>query len=942
VSNEGSIRKALSLPITRHVPRPSPTVRRLSFLLALPVALFSARAQQPTQRPDTITGRRATHTIPVPSAVAVPRVGNIALDGHLDDEAWSKATPITSFTQVDPKEGEPGTQRTEVRFVYDAEALYVGARLYEKNGPKDIVTRLVRRDSDMESDYLEVVIDAYHDHLGRAFFDVNPSGVKGDALGVGTSNPDASWDGIWEAATSIDSLGWSAELRIPYSQLRFSRQEVQTWGLQVRRYMQRSHEYTQWSPWKKTEIGGPSRFGHLEGIRIGSVPKHLELLPYAVTRSRHVRPDAPGDPFNDGSRQDMRFGGDVKALLTSNLTLDATINPDFGQVEVDPATVNLSAFETFFEEKRPFFVAGSGIFNFGNASCYFCSNFSSIESFYSRRIGRAPQGADLAYDAGQYADVPENSTILGAAKITGRTSGGITLGLLNAVTRREMASIVTDVGTPLKQEVEPLTNYFVGRATKDYRDGNLVVGGIATSVVRRLDDPALADRLTSHAEAVGGDMVLAWDRKNYQLLASAMLSNVTGDSAAMMRVQRSSAHYFQRPDRAVGDEGWFRSGFLNSSYRPGATDLRGLATYLRLAKDGGNFNWEAQANVRTPGFEVNDISFLSRADYAQLVGNVAYGWTKPTHWYRDAAIVGGAQQSQNFDGDLTNRDVHLYVQATTPQFWRWNIWALHNFQVYDDRLLRGGPVSVLPAGDVYSGNVSSDSRRGVVVNVNPRFQRNREGGFQSAVNTSVRWKPVSNVSLSLGPSYNFTRGIQQYVTTIDDATNTAFGGERYVFSSLVQKTLSMDTRLAVTFTPNSSLELYAQPFIATGNYSDFKEFDAPRQLRKSIYGRDRGAIVPVTDASGLITSYTVDPDGTGPAAPFSFDNPSFDARSLIGNVVYRWEYRPGSTLFLVWTQSRSDQLTDVGTLDFTRDRRALFSANPDNIVLVKLNYWLGR
>ncbi len=933
--------ESLSLPTNTHVPHP-PTVRRLSVLLALPLALSSVRAQQPTQqRPDTITGRRSQHAIPVPTAVASPRVGSIVLDGHLDDEAWSKATPITDFTQVDPKEGEPGTQRTDVRFVYDAEALYVGARMYEKN-PKDIVTRLVRRDADMESDYFEVVIDAYHDHLGRAFFDVNPSGVKVDALGVGTSNPDGSWDGIWEAATSIDSLGWSAELRIPYSQLRFSRQEVQTWGLQVRRYMQRSHEYTQWSPWKKTEVGGPSRFGHLEGIRIGSVPKHLELLPYAVTRSRHIRPDTPGNPFNDGSRQDMRFGGDVKALLTSNLTLDATINPDFGQVEVDPATVNLSAFETFFEEKRPFFVAGSGIFNFGNASCYFCSNFSSIESFYSRRIGRAPQGAGLAYDAGQYADVPENSTILGAAKITGRTSAGVTLGLLNAVTRREVANVVGEDGTRIKQEVEPLSNYFVGRGTKDYRDGNLVVGAIGTSVVRRLDDPALADRLTHHAEAVGGDMVMQWDKKNYQLLASAMLSNVSGDSAAMMRVQRSSAHYFQRPDRAVGDEGWFRSGFLNSSYRPGATDLRGLATYLRLAKDGGSFNWEAQANVRTPGFEVNDISFLSRADYAQFVGNVAYGWTKPTRWYRDAAYIIGAQQSQNFDGDLTNRDVHTFLQATTPQFWRWNIWALHNFQVYDDRLLRGGPIAVLPAGDVYSANISSDSRRGVVVNVNPRYQRNQEGGFQSAVNTSVRWKPVSNVSLSLGPSYNFTRGIQQYVTTVDDATNAAFGGERYVFSSLVQKTLSMDTRLAVTFTPNSSLELYAQPFIASGDYSDFKEFDAPRQLHKSVYGRDRGTISSVRDASGLITGYTVDPDGTGPAAPFTFDNPSFDARSLIGNVVYRWEYRPGSTLFLVWTQSRSDQLTDVGTLDFTRDRRALFSTHPDNIFLVKLNYWLGR
>jgi hypothetical protein len=922
---------AVTLP---HLAR---SARRSTLALLLTVVATRADAQKADS-----TAARSMHAVPVPTAVAAPKSGAIVLDGRLDEEGWSKATPITEFTQVDPKEGEPSTQRTEVRFLYDNEALYVGARMFEKNGPKDIVTRLVRRDADFESDNFEVVIDAYHDHLGRAFFDVNPSGAKFDALGVGTSYPDASWDAIWEAATKIDSLGWIAELRIPYSQLRFSRQEAQTWGLQVRRFMQRSHEYTQWSHWKKTEVGGPSRFGHLEGIRIGSVPKHLEVLPYAVTRSRHIRPDSPSDPFNDGSRQDVRFGGDVKALLTSNLTLDATINPDFGQVEVDPATVNLSAFETFFEEKRPFFVAGSGIFNFGNANCYFCSNFSSIESFYSRRIGRAPQGADLAYDAGEFADVPENSTILGAAKITGRTSKGVTVGLLNALTRREMASVVGTDGARFGQEVEPLTNYFVGRATKDYRDGNLVLGGIATSVARRLGETALRDRLTSHAEAIGSDLVLQWDKKNYQLLASAMVSNVAGDSAAMMRVQQSSARYFQRPDRAVGGDGWFRSGLFNASFRPGATNLRGLATYLRVAKDGGAFNWEAQANVRTPGFEVNDISFLSRADYAQFVGNVAYNWTKPTKWYRDAAFIIGAQQAQNFDGDLTNRDVHVYLQSQTPQFWRWNLWGLRNFQVYDDRLLRGGPVAVLPTGDVVSANLSSDSRRRLVFNVNPRFQRNQEGGFQSAFNTSLRYKPVSNVSVSFGPSYNYTRGIQQYVTTVEDPTATAFAGNRYVFSSLVQKTLSMDTRLAVTFTPNSTLELYAQPFIATGSYSDFKEFDAPRQRRKSIYGLDRGTIAPTLDADGLTTSYTVDPDGAGPAQAFTFDNPNFDARSLIGNVVYRWEYRPGSTLYVVWTQARSDQLSYIGNLDFARDRAALFATHPDNIFLVKVNYWLGR
>jgi hypothetical protein len=905
--------------------------------LAVPLLGTPGRAQRPVA-----SDPRMVHAVPVPTAVAAHRSGRIDLDGRLSDEAWSAATPVTEFTQVDPDEGKPATQRTEVRLLYDDDALWVGARMFERNGAKDVVTRLVRRDADMESDWFEIVIDAYHDHLGRAFFDVNPSGSKFDALGVGTSQPDASWDAIWEVATSIDSLGWTAELRIPYSQLRFSRRPEQTWGLQLRRFMQRSQEFVTWSFWRKTEIGGPSRFGHLAGLRIPDVPKHLELLPYLVTRSRHIRPSSPGDPFNDGSRQDVRAGGDVKALLTSNLTLDATINPDFGQVEVDPATVNLTAFETFFEEKRPFFVAGAGIFNFGNANCYFCSNFSSIESFYSRRIGRAPQLAGYASDLGTHVDVPDASTILGAAKITGRTSGGVTVGLLDAVTRRETARIVDDGGARRSQAVEPLTNYLVGRATKDYLDGNLVVGGIATSVLRRLDDQAVRDRLTSHAEALGADLQFTWDGKRYALNASAELSNVAGDSAAMLRVQQSSARYFQRPDREFRRRGPFGGRFFDGFYRPGATSMRGLASYLRLAKDGGAFNWEGQVNLRTPGFEVNDISFLPRADYVQVVGNLGYNWTTPTTWYRDLSFLFGGQQSQNFDGDLTFRDVHVFLGGQTPQYWRWNVWTGRVFQAYDDRALRGGPVAVNPGGQTIAGNLTSDSRQRVVLGLNPRFQRNDEGGFQSAMNVSARWKPASNVAVTFAPSYTLNRAVQQYVTTVDDATSSAFYGSRYLFSSLLQKTLSMDTRLAVTFTPTSTLELYAQPFIATGDYFDFKEFAAPRVRRKLVYGREAGTITPSRDAAGTITSYAVDPDGAGPAATFTFDNPNFDARSLVGNVVYRWEYRPGSTLFLVWTQSRSDQLAYVGTLDFARDRGALFAAHPDNVFLVKVNYWLGR
>jgi hypothetical protein len=910
----------------------TPRVVPLATFLTLAVLAIPALAAQ--QTPDSATTHR-THAIPVPMANAVLREGTVVIDGKLDDAAWAKATPITSFTQREPDEGKPASERTEVRFLYDDGALYVAGRMFDSRGAAGVTSRLIRRDANSESDWFNINIDAYHDHLGEAMFELNPAGVKWDAAGA-SGNTDVSWDPVWEGAATIDSLGWTAEMRIPYSQLRFSQAEMQTWGLQVTRFIQRRNELSRWSFWGRTEVGGPSRFGHLEGLRIASMPRHVEVLPYVVARSRHIRPTLPNDPFNDGNRQDMRVGADLKTLLTSNITLDATLNPDFGQVEVDPASVNLSAFETFFSEKRPFFVAGSGIFGFGSASCYFCSNFNSVESFYSRRIGRSPQGADLADVTDGYSDIPESATILGAAKITGRTAGGISLGILDAVTRREMANVVTP-DSAFRVEVEPLTNYFVGRATKDYRGGNLVIGGIATSVVRRLNEGVLQQRLNSHAEAIGADLVAQWSEKTYSLFATVELSNIAGDSTAILRAQRSSARYYQRPDRRFG-----RSDFLSGFYDSSATSLRGLASYLRLAKDGGSLNWEAQLNSRTPGFEVNDISFISRADYIQEIANVSYNWTKPTSWYRNLSVIVGGQRGHNFDGDVNYRDAHLWFGGQTPNFWNVNAWVMHMPQVYDERTLRGGPVATSPSTSIVSLFLNTDQRARVVVSSNPQFQQNSEGGFQSRLNMNARWKPVSNISASFGPSYSLSRGVQQYVTSVADPTSTLFYGRRYVLSSLVQKTLSLDTRFTMTFSPTSSLELYAQPFIASGAYSAFKEFDRPRYYQKSVYGVDKGTIASTRNTKGEIVSYTIDPDAAGPAAPFTVDNPDFNIRSLRGNAVYRWEYRPGSTLFFVWTQSREHLAAYDGSFEFDRDRSALFSAHPDNIFLVKLNYWLGR
>src|SRR5881409_4305626 len=433
------------------------------------------------------------HSTPPPLVRAVPLEGEIKLDGRLDEPVWRTAPAATDFRQAQPREGQPATQRTEVRFAFDAAAIYVGARMFDDQGARGVRTRLVRRDADMNADYLEVIFDTYHDHIGRLFFMVNPSGVRYDANGL-VGGSDDSWDPVWEVKTAIDSLGWTAEMRIPFSQLRYpATAEDQTWGLQIWRQENRLNELSQWSFWGLTEIGGPPRFWHLQGLVIRRAPGRAEILPYMVGRSANVPVSDPSDPFQKAHTWDGRGGVDARVLLTSNLTLNATVNRDFGQVEVDPAVVNLSAFETFFEERRPFFVEGAGYFGFGSLNCFFCSNVSNLGMFYTRRIGRPPQAPDNVDAAGGvYADQPHNTTILGAAKLTGRTPTGWSIGALDAVTRRERAAFRRSDGSSGDVTVEPFTNYFVAQVAKDLRGGATVLRAIGTSVVRELDDPFLA------------------------------------------------------------------------------------------------------------------------------------------------------------------------------------------------------------------------------------------------------------------------------------------------------------------------------------------------------------------------------------------------------------------------------------------------------------------
>jgi hypothetical protein len=599
--------------------RRSVAVGRLAFVSALFLASALPAFSQTTTR---------SQKDPRPVARAALREGEVTIDGRLDDAAWAKATPITELTQSSPDESKPPSQRTEVRILYDAGAIYIGARMFDSLGAKGVRSVLARRDQVMNgdnnitSDHIAFVFDTFRDKNSRTWFELNPDGVKGDH-----QNGDASYDPVWEGASKIDSLGWTAEFRIPFSQLRFSREADQTWGMQIWRTIDRRNEQDMWAFWRNNEYGGPAYFGTLEGIRVSAQPRQMEIVPYATTRSKLERA-SPGDPYHSNTEMTYRAGGDVKVNLTSNLTLDGTVNPDFGQVEVDPAVVNLSVFETTFNEKRPFFVSNSQYFSTGGFSCYFCSNVSSLSLIYTRRIGRSPQLAGLLSGQSDFMDASDATTILGAGKVTGRTKGGITVGVMDAVTNREKATF-RPIGSTVDEtsEIEPLTNYFIGRLRKDYRGGQTRVGTITTMVNRDLTNPDEVARLRSNAQAVGLDLDHHWSSNAYALNIQSALTHIGGDTAAIRRAQTASPRYFQRPGRTETTDGLFSTNF-----DPTRRNLYGYGFYARLAKETGNWLWETTQNWRSPGFEANDLGVLNRADYKFMLANVLRQWTTPGSW----------------------------------------------------------------------------------------------------------------------------------------------------------------------------------------------------------------------------------------------------------------------------------------------------------------------
>jgi len=865
----------------------------------------------------TATTARAADslTVALPEVQAHRLVGPIQIDGLLSETAWGIEPDRARMVQADPDQGAPPTFPTEIRILYDDDAIYFGARMLDAH-PDSIVARLARRDQGSRSDEICLYLDPYHDKRSGYYFVVSAAGTLRDGIYYNDSWSDDSWDGVWEARARVDSSGWTAEMRIPYSQLRFRKSAQYRWGVNVGRTLARRNEESFVAYTPRNESGFVSRFPDLVGIENVSPSRSIQIVPYVTTKAEFLE-HVPGDPFNDGSRYTPDVGADLRTAVGSKLTLNATINPDFGQVEVDPAVVNLSDVETFFPEKRPFFVEGSNNYEFGygGANNYMGFNWPGPNFFYSRRIGSAPTGG--SYSA-QYDDVPSGTSILGAGKLTGKVLGTWNMGLMQAVTAREYAELST-AGTKSRAEVEPLASYTVLRAQNEFQQGMQGLGTIATYAARDFQDPALRDQLNSNALAVGLDGWTFLDRnRKWVLTGWAGTSHVQGNTSRITDVQASSAHYLQRPD------------MVHYRIDSTATALTGYSGRFALNKQKGATQLNAAFGFVDPRFDTNDLGYMTRSSVLNAHLSTGYQWSQPNTWRRNANFTIATWYLENYDGDRTSSGLYLNGGLVFK-----NYWALFGGfngvpQNFNDRLTRGGPV--VESRPNYSAWIfaDTDGRKKLYYSMEVDVSQSKSGGWAASVYPGIQWKPAANVQVNFNPSIERNHQDSQWVGAVDDPGATATYNRRYVFSQLDQTTVSGGFRLNWAFTPNVSLQTYIQPLMSSGNYHYYKQLVAPRTYDWEPVGNGVPQYDPVTDQ--------IDLDGAGGSDPY---NPDFSFTSLRGNAVLRWEYLPGSTVFFVWTQERSGSENN-GEFQFGDACTQMIDQHPQNIFLVKLTYYLSR
>jgi hypothetical protein len=866
----------------------------------------------------TLLATPADTTTRPPGVRAVPRTGEIVIDGVLDEAVWSGTPAITTLLQSSPEEGAPATESIEVRFAVDEAAIYVAARLFDRS-PDSVMALRTRRDRQSQSDFFELLIDPLRDLRTGYFFSVSAAGVQGDGVLQNDNWSDNSWDGVWESRVQRDATGWTVEMRIPVSQLRLPPDGGEPWGVNVGRGIGRRNEVSHYVPRLRQGAGFVSRFAELDGLDELQPRRRLEVLPYITGRAESA-PRVPGNPFRNDGQLQQAAGVDLRLGLGGGLQLDATLNPDFGQVEVDPAVVNLSDVENFFEERRPFFVEGSSTFAFGYGGANNFNGFQwvNLEPFYARRIGRAPQGS---VGGGEHADVPNGVRILGATKLTGRVNGW-NVGALGAMTERTFADVAAG-SERWRAEVEPLTGYGVLRVQRDLAGGRHGIGLLGTLTRRDNADGPLADQLNRGAVLAGVDGWLTLDGDREWVLSGwGAWSRITGTPERMLAVQRGPTHYYQRPDAG------------HVSVDPTRTSLDGGYGRLSLNRQSGSVLFNAAVGAVTPGFDNNDLGFVGFTDLLNAHVLTGYRWTRPTRIAQSARVQVATFGRWDFDGNRTATGLWSNNNITWKNFSSSWIGTFATTGATNVRATRGGPAMYQPArAEVFAG-WESDGRKSVQLGVNGFVHGAQQGASNGwGMGANIGWRPASHVTLSVGPAYRRLRDGWQYLRAVTDPLATSTHGRRYVFGELDQHTLSADIRANWIFSPTLSLELFAQPLVSSGRYTGVRELRTPGSFDFLRYGEEGSTIDRATGA--------VDPDGAGPAAGFNIGQPDFTLASLRGNAVLRWEYAPGAALFVVWTQDRA-MSENVGTFRPGSSFEGLLEGDGRNVMMVKATYRLGR
>ncbi len=831
------------------------------------------------------------------------------IDGKIDDESWEMVMWSSDYVELSPEENTSPTEQTKFKILYDDKNFYVAFRCFDKN-PDGVVRRLSRRDG-FDGDWVEINIDSFHDLRTAFSFTISASGVRGDEF---ITNNGASWDNtwnpIWLAKTNVDEIGWTAEVKIPLSQLRFGKDKNQVWGIQSTRRYFRKEERSVWQRNPQNSPGWVSEFGELHGLHQLKPQRQVEIQPYVVG-SRKTFESKAGDPFTNGEDYNVTIGVDGKVGITNDLTLDFTFNPDFGQVEADPSVIALDGFQIFFQERRPFFIENKNIFDYSFSQSKAWLPTGGIDNlFYSRRIGRAPQG----FATGQFVDRPNTTDIIGAAKFSGKTKNGWSIGILESYTAKEQARIVNGT-VEEKQVVEPGTNYFVSRIQRDFNENNTFIGGMFTAVNRNTTEST--SFLHNSAYTGGIDITHQWKNRSYYLKGNLVFSNVNGTTDAITNTQQSITHLFQREDADHVD--------VNSEL----TSLTGTGGTIQFGKASGNWLYETGITYRSPELELNDLGFQLSADDIRYYTWVQYRTTKPLKKVRSFAINYSQVAMHDFQGNFNGTQLRLNGWVNLNNNWWIN--GGSNFAPirYSNSALRGGPRLRRQGWYDYSVGLISDSRKKLRLNITWRWSQDiKASNYYREINSTLTFQPTNALQLSIAPFYskNFKQ-LQYIANTANNARDP-----RYVNGTITQETLRFPLRIDYIVTPDLSIQYWGQPFISRGRFKDFKYVHDAGARRFN----DRFTLLGNNQITFNEGRYEVD-ENEDNQVDFSFGDPDFSFVQFRSNLVLRWEYIPGSELYLVWSQDISTN----GSLDerlIETLQTGLSSREPQNIFLIKATY----